>query len=160
MTFRAGACLAVCTATLCVVTVAPVATASASAGSIKAAIVSYTPKIDIAEGHVQTAVGEYTESADPKDPSAVEAAIANSVSVLTALKGKVAAQPARKPRVRQARAKIVKGVQEVIVGYGDLSVAYGEKAANQEAATVEAKAAVVLANRGRRQLKEGVRLLG
>lgn len=160
MTFRAAARFAVCTATLCFVIIGPVATASASSKSIKAAIVSYSPKIDIAEGHVVTAVGEYEESADPKNPAGVEAAIANSVAVLSALKAKVADQPARKPRVKRGKTKVEKGLQAVIVGYRDLSIAYEERATNQEAANVEANKADVLVTKGRKELDEGVELLG
>jgi hypothetical protein len=160
MTYRAVARFVACTATLCFAIMGPVAAASASSKSIKAVIVSYSPKVDIAEGHVVTAVGEYEASAEPKSPAGVEAAIANSVAVLSALKAKVADQPARKPRVKKARTKIVKGLQAVIVGYGDLSVAYEQKATNQEAATVEANKADALAAEGRKELQSGVKLLG
>jgi hypothetical protein len=160
MTYRTAARFAACTATLCGVIMAPVTAASASSESIKAAIVSYNAKIDIAEGHVVTAVGEFEQSQDPKDPAGVEAAIGGSVAVLGSLKAKVAHQSAHAPRAKRAKAKVEKGLQAVIVGYKDLSTAYAEKATNQEAATTEVNKAEVLVKKGRKELLEGVKLLG
>ncbi|GEM_PF-1757898 len=160
MTHRRLACIAGCLVTLCGAIMGPVATASASSKSIKAVIVSYNPKIDIAEGHIVTAVGEYEASADPKDPAGVQAAISGSVAVLSSLKAKVAQQSAGAPRVKKAKTKVEKGLEGVIVGYRDLSTAYGEKATSQIAATIEANRAEVLVNEGRKKLLEGVKLLG
>ncbi len=160
MTFRVASRFAACTATVCLVIMGPVATASASSKSIKAAIVSYSPKIDIAEGDVAKAVGEYEESAEPQNPAGVEAAIANSITVLSALKATVAHQSARKPRVRKGKRKIEKGLQALIGAYGDLSIAYEEKATNREAANIEAHKADALAKQGRKELAAGVELLG
>ena len=144
-------------ASLCGAIVGPVSAAGASSGSIKAAIVSYGPKIDVAEGHVLTAIGEYKES---KNPTAVQAAISSSVGVLGSLKSDVAHQSARAPRVKKARAKVEGGLQAVIAGYQDLSTAYGEAAASPEAAGTEATNAVIAVKKGQTELREGVKLLG
>jgi hypothetical protein len=156
MTHRGAPRIAVCTAAVCFMTIGPVASASASAGSIKAAIESYTPKILVAEGRVVTAVGEYKTS---NDPTGVEKAIGESVAVLGALEAKVAHQSAGAPRVKLAKKKVVKGLQAVIVGYNDLSSAYAEKASSSEAATADATTAVALVKKGQKRLSEGVKLL-
>jgi hypothetical protein len=145
-----------CTAVLCGVLIGPVSSASASKASIKAAIVSYGSKIDVAEGGVLTAVGEYKET---KDPAPIEAAITKSVAVIGALKAKVARQSAAAPRVKRAKSKIQAGLQAVIVGYDELSTAYGEIASQPEAASSEAAKADAVVKKGREQLSEGVRLL-
>jgi hypothetical protein len=159
MTYRRLVRVAVCAATLCGAIVGPVAGASASVASIKAAIVSYNSKIDVAEGHVLTAVGEYKESKDPKDPAGVEAAIGNSVAVIGSLKAKVAHQSAATRRAKRAKAKILAGLQAIIVGYKELSSAYVETTTSPEAAMTEATKAAILAKKGRKELGEGVKLL-
>jgi hypothetical protein len=62
--------------------------------------------------------------------------------------------------VKKARAKIEKGIGEVIVGYGYLSAAFAEKATDPQAADAEAQKSVALAQEGRRNLLAGVELLG
>lgn len=148
-----------CVAMLCGVLIGPTSVATANKASIRAAITSYSSKVDVAEGRVLTAVGEYKESKDPKDPAGVQAAIANSVAVITALKAKVALQSAVAPRVRKAKRKVESGLQAIIVGYKELSVAYGENATSPEAAAAEATKAEVAVKQGRKQLTEGVKLL-
>lgn len=78
--------VAVCMATLVAAAIGPVADASASSRSIKAAIVSYGPKIEAAETQVEVAGKEYEQS---HDPAGVEAAIAASSSVLSALRARL-----------------------------------------------------------------------
>jgi adenine deaminase len=78
---------------------------------------------------------------------------------LGALKAKVARQSAAAPRVKRAKSKIQAGLQAVIVGYDELSVAYGEIAGQPEAASSEAVKAEVVVKKGRKQLSEGVKLL-
>ena len=145
---------------LCCVAIGPVATSSASSKSIKTVIRSYNGKVEVAEGKVVTAAGSYEESSAPKNPAPVEAAISESVAVLSSLRAKVALQSAHAPTVKKARAKIEKGIGEVIVGYGYLSSAFAEKATDPQAATAEAKKSVALAEEGRRNLLAGVKLLG
>jgi hypothetical protein len=138
-------------------TLGPVASALGSAKSIKAAIVSYNARVDTAEGAVLTALGEYEKS---KEPAALQAAIENSKNVLGALEVAVSHQSAGTNRVKRAKARIVKGLQALVVGYGELSVAYGEKAASTEAAVAEATKALAAVKVGRKELLEGVKLLG
>jgi hypothetical protein len=145
---------------LCCMAMGPVASASASSRSIKLVIRGYNGRVEVAEGHVETTAGDYEQSSDPKDPAPVEAAIGESIAVLGALKAKVALQSANAPRVKRAKAKIEKGIGEVIVGYGYLSSAFAEKATDPQAATAEAKKSVALAEEGRRNLLAGVKLLG
>jgi hypothetical protein len=135
----------------------PVAGAAASAKSIKAVIKSYNSKIDVAEGHVLTALGTY-ETDHVAAP--LETAITESVAVLNALRAKVAHQPAAKPKVRKARTLIVKGLGELIASYGNLKTAFSEKATEPEAAKVAATAALVEVAAGRKRLLAGVKLLG
>jgi hypothetical protein len=145
---------------LCCVAIGPVATSSASSKSIKTVIRSYNGKVEVAEGKVVTAAGSYEESSAPKNPAPVEAAISESVTVLRSLKAKVALQSAHAARVKKAKAKIEKGIGEVIVGYGYLTAAFAEKATNAEAATTEAEKAAALAEEGHNNLVAGVKLLG
>jgi len=145
---------------LCCMTMGPVAVSLASSRSIKLVIRSYNGKVEVAEGHVETTAGAYEQSSDPKDPAPVEAAINESVAVLSSLKAKVALQSAHAPRVKKAKARIEKGIGEVIVGYGYLTTAFAEKATDPEAATAEAKKSVALAEEGRSNLLAGVKLLG
>jgi hypothetical protein len=134
----------------------PVAGASASAGSIKAVFKHYASKIDIAEGHVLTAAGNY-ETEHLAAP--VEMAIAESAAVLSSLRSKIAVQPAGGPRVRKAKRLIVKGLGVLIGAYGMLKTAFAEKAADPEAAKVEAAAAEMRVAAGRSQLLAGTKLI-
>jgi hypothetical protein len=157
MTHRGLTQFALLTATLLGVTLAPAANASASVASIKAVILSYGPKIDVAEGHVLTALGEYKESTGPAE---VESAIGGSVAVLASLKTKVAEQRVGPRRARKGKGMIVSGLRAVIVGYEDLSEAYAEKTTNPSAAVTEAKAAEARVKEGQKDLHAGVKLLG
>ncbi len=157
MTHRGLTRLAVLTATLLGVTLAPAANASASVASIKAVILSYGPKIDAAEGRVLTALGEYKESTGPAE---VESAIGGSVAVLGSLKRKVAEQPVGTRRARKAKGEIVSGLQAVVVGYEDLSEAYAERTTNRSAAVTEATNAEARVKEGQKDLRDGVKLLG
>ncbi len=145
------------TATLVGVPLAPASSASASVESIKAVILSYGRRIDVAEGHVLTALGEYKESTGPAE---VESAIGGSVAVLGALKAKVAEQSVGTRRARKARKKIVSGLHAVIVGYEDLSEAYAERTTNRSASVTEATSAEARVKEGQRDLRDGVKLLG
>jgi hypothetical protein len=134
----------------------PVAGASASDASIRSAFKKFSPKINIAEGHVLSAAGTY-ETDHVAAP--VETAITESVAVLAALRGDVAHQSAGKPRVKKAKRLIVKGLGGVISAYGKLKTSFSEKATEPEAAKVEAAAALKQVAAGRKQLLAGVKLL-
>lgn len=156
MTHRRVGRMVVFAVALCCMTMVPAAAASASAKSIELAIASYGTKIDAAEQGVSTAVKEYETS---KDPVGVEAAIGHSAAVLGSLRSKVAHQSAGATRVKRAKAKILQGLERVIVGYGMLSKAYEEKASSPEAASVEADHALPLVKAGKKELDAGVNLL-
>jgi hypothetical protein len=156
MTYRGIARAGTCMATLGALMLGPVAGASASSASIKAAFESYSGKIDVAEGHAVTAIGEYKTS---KNPAAAQAAIGESITVLSGLKSKVAAQSAGKPKVKKAKRKIEEGLAAVIASYRLLSTAIGEDVSNPEAAKAETAKAEVAVKRGRKELLEGVKLL-
>jgi hypothetical protein len=107
--------------------------------------------------HVLTALGEYKESTGPAE---VESAIGGSVAVLGSLKRKVAEQAVGTRRAKKAKAKIVSGLQAVIVGYEDLSEAYAQRTANPSASVAEAKDAEARVKEGQKDLRDGVKLLG
>jgi hypothetical protein len=134
----------------------PVAGASASAKSIKAAIKSYNSRVLVAEGHVLSAAGTY-ETDHVAAP--VETAITESSVVIAGLRAAVARQSARKPKVKKAKRLIVRGLGVLIVAYGELKTAFSEKAAEPEAAKVVAAAAEVQVAAGRKQLLAGLKLL-
>lgn len=157
MTHRVVTRAAVFTLALCCVTLAQAATAAASSKSIKAAIVSYGPRIEASEEAVTKAVNEYNAS---KDPTGVEAALGKAAAVLSSLRAKVAHQSAATARVKRARAKIVNGLHVIAGGYKLLSKAYAEKAASPEAANKDAAHAVALVKSGKRELNQGASLLG
>ena len=134
----------------------PVVGASASDASIRAAFKKYSPKINIAEGHVLSAAGAY-ETDHVAAP--VEMAISESVDVLKGLRGDVARQSAGRPRVRKAKRLIIKGLGGVISAYGKLKTSFAEKETEPEAAKIEASAALKQVAAGRKQLIAGTKLL-
>jgi hypothetical protein len=151
-TLRAIVALAVCAAALA----GPVSGASASRASIKHALKSFSGRVDVAEGEVVTAVGHYKTT---KEPAPVEAAIGKSVTVLKALKEKIAAQSAGSSRIKTAKTKLLKGIGAVIVAYEHLGTAYGEHGTDQPAAEAEAKTALTELASAEKQLKEAAKLL-
>ncbi len=134
----------------------PVAGASASDASIKSLIKSYNSKLLVAEGHLVSAIGEYKTS---RNPAPVITDLDHSISVLRSLKTKVSAQTAASTRVKRGKAKLVNGLQAVIVAYGHLKVAIGEKAGSPAAAKENAVKADAAVKRGRKDLDEGLLLL-
>jgi hypothetical protein len=130
--------------------------ALASDASIKEAIKSYVPEILVSEGHVVSAIGEYKKTGNP---SGVQAALTESISVLNALKSKIAAQAAVKPKVKAGKAKLVKGLRALVLAYQSLKKAIGEKAASPAAAKAEAQKAVKAVKKGAKELNEGIKLL-
>ena len=60
---------------------------------------------------------------------------------------------------QQAKAKIEKGLQAVIVSYQGLDTAFGEKSVNPEEAKAEATKALAAVKKGRKELLEGAKLL-
>jgi hypothetical protein len=148
--------VAVLAAALCCTMLIGATDASASAKGIKQAIRTYIPKIDEAEGHVLSAIGEYKEK---PDPALVEEALNESVSVVRALEAKVAKQSARSPRVRKGKAKTIAGLKAIVRAYQHLATAYADKAPAPVAAKAEAEASVRAVKRGVRELAEGAKLL-
>ncbi|HWJ51312.1 MAG TPA: hypothetical protein VNR42_09845 [Solirubrobacteraceae bacterium] len=156
MTHRGMALMAVFTATLCCVTVGPIAGAAASSRSIKVAIVRYGPKIKASEEAVSKAVEEFKTS---NDPTGVESAIGNAAAVLSSLRSKVAHQSAATPRVKKAKTKILQGLHALVAGYKVLSKAYAEKATSPAAASADAHSSLVLIAKGKKELDQGASLL-
>jgi hypothetical protein len=134
----------------------PVSGASASKASIKAALRSYSGKIDEAEGGVLTALGAYKTS---KEPAPVETALGKSVTVLKALKSKITKQSASSVKVKTAKTKLLKGLGAVIVAYEHLGTAFSEHGTDQSAAEAEAKTALAKVKAGKKELTEAARLL-
>jgi hypothetical protein len=130
--------------------------ASASDASIKAVIKSYNSKILVAEGHVVSAIGEFKDSGNP---TKVQAALQKSITVLGALESKISAQSASSPKIKLGKAKFDKGLQSVVVAYRRLKAAFGEKKVSPQAAKAEAKKAVLAVAKGRKELREGAKLL-
>jgi hypothetical protein len=128
----------------------------ASESSIKAVIVSYAGRIDIVEGRVITAVGEFRET---KDPAPLETAISGSVSVLRTLEAKITRQGAHSSKVKRAKAKIVAGLQDVVVAYEQLAAVYEEYLSNPLAARSAALSAQTLVIEGRSEIIRGSKLL-
>jgi hypothetical protein len=138
------------------VLVGPVSGASASKASIRAALKSYSGKVDEAEGGVLTALGAYKAS---KEPAPVEAALGKSVTVLKALKAKIATQSASGAKIKTAKTKLLKGLGAVTVAYEHLGTAFSEHGTDQSAAEAEAKAALLKVKAGQKELKEAAKLL-
>jgi hypothetical protein len=151
-TVRAVACLAVVGGVL----VGPVGGASASDVSIKSVIKSYEPKILVSEGQVVTAIGEFKTSGNP---SGVKAALTKAIVVLRSLKSAIATQSASAPKVKAGKAKLEKGLRSVILAYQHLKKAFGEKQASPQSAKAEAKKGLSAVRKGRKELREGAKLL-
>jgi hypothetical protein len=86
--------LAISAVVLGSVLIGPVTGASASDASIKEVIKSYGPQLQVAEGHVESALGEYKKTGNP---AAAQAALTESINVLRSLNSKIAAQSAKAP---------------------------------------------------------------
>lgn len=134
----------------------PVSGASASDASIKSLIKSYNAKLLVAEGRLVTAIGEYKTS---RNPAPVVSALDHSIRVVRSLRTRIADQTARSTRVKSGKAKLVKGLRAVIVAYGKLKIAFGEKAGSPAAAVENAKKADAAVKRGRAELAEGLKLI-
>lgn len=145
--------LAACFALLAAILLGPVAGASASDASIKQVVREYNSRILASERQVEKAIAEYKTTGNP---SGVKTALTRAIAVLVSLKSKIAAQSAASPRVKEGRAKLLKGLQEVIVAYGHLRTAVGENSAAARAQAVEASRGIIT---GSRELSEGFKLL-
>ena len=146
---------AVCVAALGVLA-GPVAGASASDASIKSVIKSYNAKLLIADGHVETALGEYKRSGNP---SGVTTAITASVGVLRSLKTAISSQSASSSKVKEGKTKFEQGLQKVIVAYEHLKTVFGEKKSSPAMAKTQAKKALVILKQASVELREGAKLL-
>jgi hypothetical protein len=149
---RVAACVAVVGGVL----VGPIGGASASDASIKSAIKSYESKILVSEGRVVTAIGEFKKSGNP---GGVKAALTKAIVVLRSLKSAIATQSASSPKVKEGKAKIEKGLRSVILAYQHLKKAFGEKQASPQSAKAEAKKGLSAVRKGRKELREGAKLL-
>jgi hypothetical protein len=127
-----------------------------SESSIKAVILSYAGKIDIVEGRVVTAVGEFRET---KNVAPLETAISGSVSVLRTLQAKLSRQGAHSTRVKKAKAKIVGGLRDLVVAYEELAAVYNEYLTNPTSARSTALSAQGLVVEGRNEVIQGIKLL-
>ncbi len=146
-----------CLAAVSVILAVPVSGASASDASIKTLFKSYNSKILVAEGHLATAIGEYKTS---HNATPVEEALSASTVVVHSLEVKIARQTAGAQRVKEGKAKIVKGLKAVIVAYGQLKAAFEAKTASSpEAAVEDAQKAELAVKKGRKELLEGVKLI-
>ena len=148
---------ACCLVVLAGVLAGPVAGASASEASIKATFEHYKARVDVAEGHVVSALGEYETS---KEPAKAETALKEAASVLLSLRSKIQSQSASAPRVKEAKTKIVEGLGGVAAAYKDLANALEEKTSSPEAAKAEAQKFKASAKKAILELHEGVKLLG
>ena len=137
--------IVVLSAVLCSAMLIPASGALASAKSIRQALKVYIPKIEQAEGHVQTAIGEYKEKGDP---AVVEEALGNTVTVVQALEAKVAKQSARSRRVKRTKAKIIAGLEAIVLAYQHLGTAFADKAPAPSAAKAEAEKSIRSVRRG------------
>lgn len=146
------ACIVALTAAMLVV----VASAPASAGSIKSLVSSYNGKIITSEGKLLTAIGEYKST---HDAAPVLTALDNAIGVLRSLKSKIAKQSATAARVKKGKADLERGLQAVIVAYEHLKSAFSEKAASPSAAKEDAEKADTAVKKGRADLTEGLKLL-
>jgi hypothetical protein len=147
-----------CTMALCgaLMLIGPVAGASASDQSIKGLIKTYSSKILESEGRLISAIGVYKTN---RNPAPVVTALDDSIDVLRSLKTKISNQTAVSTRVKEGKTKLIKGLQAVIIAYGHLKVAVGEKAGAPSAAKENAEKADLAVKRGRLQLAEGLKLL-
>jgi hypothetical protein len=143
-------------AAACLVLGAAATSASASDASIKQVIKGYNPRILVAEGHVVSAIGEYEKTGEPRR---VQTALSATIKVLRSLREKIAAQSAGKANVKAGKAKLIKGLTSVILAYQHLSTAFGLKKSSPTAAKEQAKKARLAIRAGRKQLREGLRLL-
>lgn len=156
MTRTKRSVVACCLVVLAGVLAGPLPGASASKQSIKSALKSYSGPVAVAEGHTLTALGEYksTHVAAP-----VEEAITKSVTVITALRSKIAHQTAVATKTKLAKAKLLKGLAGVIAAYEKLKTVYSLKTSSPEAAQMEAEKALVAIKSAKRQLSEAAKLL-
>ena len=149
--------LAACLAAVCGAPVAgPVASASASDAGIKRAIKTYAPRITIAEGHLLSALGTYRETGDP---APVQTALTETEHAIESLRAHIIAQRARSPRVRSGKSKLVKGLQAIDSSYKHLGTAVGAQKVDPAAAKRQSEAALAAVHRGRKLIREGLRLL-
>ena len=136
--------------------VGPLGSVQASTSSLRAVINTAGPTITFDEGRVLTSLGTYESTGNP---APVRLAIAAEIKDLNALKFAVAAQSSSTLRVKKGKAEFLKGIRSIVSAYGKLSKAFGEATIKPQAAKAEAKKAVVIVHKGRRQLKAAIKLL-
>jgi hypothetical protein len=156
MSYSRAARFAICLAVLGAVLVGPATGASASDASIKQAIKTAEPGIIVAEGEVVSGLGQFKKTGNP---AAIQQALTNSIGALSSLKSNIAAQTAQSPKVKKAKAKLEKGLSEVVLAYKRLKTAIGEHATSKKAAKAEAKKALKALKKASTELIEGFKLL-
>lgn len=149
--------LAGCLAALCTAAVTgPASSAWASDASIKAAVRSFDTKIVASEEKAAGAIREYRSTGDPKP---VQTALSEAISVLRALKAKIAGQSAKTSRVKAGKAELLKGLRDVIRSYQHLSTAFGVKSLSPSAAKAQAEKALTELKTAKALLRKAGRLL-
>lgn len=156
MTRRAAKWGTLSVAILSAALLGPVASASASDASIKRVFKSWDAKLLIAEGHLESTLGEYKTK---RDPAPVEGAISKSIEVLRGLKGGVARQSTVSSQVKRGKAKVVNGLGKLIVAYEHLKKAFAVKATSKQAAEQQIAKAKLALKRGAVEFLEGATLL-
>jgi hypothetical protein len=146
----------VCVLGLAVAVLVPIASAPASAGSIKSLVTSYNGKITTSEDKLLTAIGDYKST---QNPAPVVTALDSAIGVLRSLKSKIAKQSATAARVKKGKTDLERGLQAVIVAYEHLKSAFSEKAASPSGAQEDAEKADTAVKKGRTDLTEGLKLL-
>jgi hypothetical protein len=156
MTNRTVKSVAACMVVLCAVLAAPVASASASDASIKKVFKKWDSRLLVSEGHLITALGEYKTT---RNAAPVESALGDAIEVLRGLKAKIERQSAASTRVKEGKAKVVKGLSALVVAYEHLKAAFDVKATSQQAAEEQTQKAKLALKHGAAEFLEGARLL-
>jgi hypothetical protein len=156
MTKRTASYTLVCIAALCALLTGPVASASASDASIKKVFKQWDARLLVSEGRLETALGEYKTT---RNAAPVETALNNAIEVLRGLKAKIQHQSAASTRVKEGKAKVVKGLGALILAYEHLKTAFNVRATSQQAAQEQAQQAKTALRHGAVEFVEGAKLL-
>jgi Ser/Thr protein kinase RdoA (MazF antagonist) len=135
----------------------PLSSASASKASLEAALNSYNAQLATAEADVASAVQAYKSSADA---TAVEAAIAEQLNVLRAIRTTVKAQKAGgHPLVRFGKTEVLAGLKSVMASWEHVSKEFADATTKPQAAKRQYELAIAADRRGLREIRRGERLL-
>jgi hypothetical protein len=136
---------------------APVASAQASAASIKQVLKEDIPKITAEESKFVTALSEYEKNGDL---TPVDEALDANIALLQEVRTEIGKQSAENNRVRRARSEIKRALQRVIGAYRRLKSAFAVKGKNPKAANKKAKAALKAITKADKELTKAAKLLG